>query len=73
MTAQEDGLQRIGVQLRRMVPPELEYIVVVFPSERIEPRRIAFVTSLPADQSIAACVTAAEAFIQVARNEFPAK
>lgn len=69
MTAQEQGMLRVGEACRIIVPPQLDFVVVVYPREApIDARNIAYITSTTASDMEAKAITAAQVFAVVAKG-----
>lgn len=63
MTAQERGMAMLGSIARQIVPPHLDFVVIVYPRDGALRDRISYTTSTTAGELAARAVDAAAVFI----------
>jgi hypothetical protein len=63
MTAQEKGMMMVGQAVRQLVPPQLDFVVIVYPPDGALSGRISYTTSTTVGERASRAVDAAAVFI----------
>lgn len=69
MTAQQQGMIAVGTAVRALVPPQLDYVVLVYPRDgKMTPERVSYVTSTTVSELENRAIDAAAVFATKAKS-----